>query len=121
MSFRFGKKPSKQKQIVNKTMALLQGLQKLEEAGALHMNKQDREVHLLRELFWDQKPFTWKQNFTNNLHVMMDRHLDKYSDDPIHLYAIDIEKKCRGVYLTSYLPDLKSCKVILKGSEIINH
>jgi hypothetical protein len=114
MSFNWGKKPTKQKRIVNQTLQLLQGLQRLEDAGALHINRESREVHLIRSLFWDKRALAWRQNFTKNVHFLMDRNLEEKSKAAIHIFDIDIEKKERGEYITSYLPSFQTCKQVLE-------
>jgi hypothetical protein len=113
MSYLRGKKVSRQKIALQKTLALVQSLKELEEKGALHINEQTREVHLIREIFWDGKNEKWKRNFTANLYTMIERHNKVATGQPYHIYAIDIDKKERGAYITSYIPSQKGCKEIL--------
>jgi hypothetical protein len=115
MTFNRGKKPSKKKLILQKTLKLIQSLQKLEEAGALHINHDTREVHLIRSMFWDGKADYWKLNFCRNCHMLMERHEEKKSTLPIHFYDIDLDKKERGDYLTSFLPEFGVFKEILEN------
>ncbi len=115
MTYLTGKKVSKKKIAIQKTVELVQSMKLLEEKGALHMNEKTREVHLVREIFWDGKDEKWKKNFTSNLHMLMERRLDKSSSLPIHIYAIDLDKKERGAYITSYFPAFKLCKPILNS------
>lgn len=104
MTFNRGKKISRESIALRQTLALVQNLKLLEEKGALHINEETREVHLVREIFWDSKTDKWKQNFTGNLYTMIERHNKKSTGLPYHIYAIDLDKKERGEYITSYLP-----------------
>lgn len=113
MSYTRGKKPSKKNLILQKTLQLVQSLKKLEEAGALHINRDARQVHLVRSMFWDGKADSWKLNFCRNCHFLMERHQDIKSTLPVHFYDIDLDKKQRGNYLTSFLPDLAVFKELL--------
>lgn len=113
MTFNRGKKVSRKTIALNHTLRLVQDLKTLEEKGALHINEETREVHLVREIFWDGKDEKWKRNFTANLYMLMERHLEKYTGQPFHIYAIDLDKKERGEYITSYFPSIKECKPIL--------
>lgn len=115
MSFNRGKKISKSKISLQRTLALIESLKELEEKGALHMNEQTREVHLVREIFWDGKDEKWRKNFTSNLYMLMERRLERSSSEPFHIYAIDLDKKERGAYITSYVPLEKKCREILKN------
>lgn len=113
MSHTRGKKVSRQKIALQRTLELVQNLKQLEEKGALHINEQTREVHLIREIFWDGKDEKWRKNFTANLYIMIERHNKVATGQPYHIYAINLEKKERGEYITSYLPSIKDCKPIL--------
>lgn len=110
MSFNRGKRIPKSKIALQKTLALIQSLKQLEEKGALHINEETREVHLIREIFWDGKDERWRRNFTANLYTMMERHNKVVTGQPYHIYAIDMDKKERGEYLTSYVPSQNACK-----------
>lgn len=104
------KKPSKSQKIVTHTIKLIQSLKELEEKGALHINKETREIHLVREIFWDGKDEKWRTNFLKNCHFLMERHEKQNTNLPIHIYAIDIDKKERGEFLTSFMPEGKKFK-----------
>jgi hypothetical protein len=110
MTFNRGKKPSRKTLAIQQTLKLVSDLKLLEEKGALHINEETREVHLVREIFWDGKDEKWRKNFTANLYMLMERHLPKHTGEPFHIYAIDLEKKERGEYITSYIPNTKTCK-----------
>lgn len=114
MTYLRGMKPSRKQQALQKTLQLVQSLKKLEESGALRINAETREVHLVKELFWDGKDLAWKKNFTANLYLLMERHLEKHTGQPFHLFSINLDTKEKGEYITSYLPDLKACKDILE-------
>lgn len=113
MSHSRGKRIPKSRIVLQKTLALIQSLKELEEKGALHINEQTREVHLIREIFWDGKDEKWIRNFTANLYTMIERHNKVVTGQPYHIYAIDMNKKERGEYLTSYIPSLRECKPLL--------
>jgi hypothetical protein len=113
MTFNRGKKVSRQKIALQRTLELVQNLKLLEEKGALHINEETREVHLVREIFWDGKDLKWKRNFTANLYTMIERHNKMATGQPFHIYAIDIEKKERGAYITSFIPEKNKCQEIL--------
>lgn len=115
MNYLRGKKVSRKTKALRATLQLVQNLKLLEEKGALHINEETREVHLVRELFWDGKDEKWRRNFTANLYLMMERHRDTATGLPYHIYAIDLDKKERGEYITSYLPDLRECKPIINN------
>lgn len=104
MSYNRGKKISKKDKVVKKTISLLASLEELEKKGALHINRDTRECHLIKELFWDGKTLAWKNNFVRNVAFLMDRNQDKPIGSPIKFYSIDIEKKERGDYLISFIP-----------------
>lgn len=67
------------------------------------------------EIFWDGKDEKCERNFTANLYIMIERHNQVATDKPYHIYAIDLEKKERGEYITSYLPLEKKCIKTLKN------
>lgn len=113
MAFNRGKKISRQTIAIRKTLELVQNLKLLEEKGALHINEETREVHVVREIFWDGKDEKWRRNFTANLYTMIERHNEKLTGQPYHIYAIDIEKKERGDYITSYVPSTRETKELL--------
>ncbi len=113
MTFNRGKKISRESIALRQTLELVQNLKLLEDKGALHINEETREVHLVREIFWDGKDQKWKKNFTGNLYTMIERHNKKSTGLPYHIYAIDIEKKERGAYITSYIPGKNKCEQIL--------
>jgi hypothetical protein len=98
------KKASKSQKIVTNTLKLIQSLKELEEKGALHINKETREIHLVREIFWDGKDEKWRINFLKNCHFLMERHEKEKSNLPIYVYAIDLDKKERGEFLNLYTP-----------------
>jgi hypothetical protein len=98
------KKTSKKQKIVTETLKLIQSLKELEEKGALHINKETREIHLVREIFWDGKDEKWRINFLKNCHFLMERHEKEKSNLPIQVYAIDLDKKERGEFLNLYTP-----------------
>lgn len=112
MTFNRGKKISKKKSVINEAMQLIESLKKMEEAGALHIAHDERGVHLITDLFWEGKDTKWKFNFCKNLSFLMDRHKPQSSAMPIHIYAIDIDKKERGEYLTSYFPAVQLFKTL---------
>lgn len=99
------KRVTKKDKIVTNTLKLIQSLKELEEKGALHINKESREIHLVREIFWDGKDEKWRKNFLKNCHFLMERHEKENSKLPIQVYAIDIDKKQRGEFITRYLPE----------------
>lgn len=113
MSFNRGKKISRETIALRRTLELVQNLKLLEERGALHINEETREVHLVREIFWDGKDRKWKQNFTDNLYTMIERHNKKSTGLPYHIYAINLDKKERGGYITSYIPSTRQTKELL--------
>lgn len=113
MTFNRGKKISRQTIAIRKTLELVQNLKLLEEKGALHINEETREVHLVRQIFWDNKDEKWRQNFTANLYTMIERHNKELTNQPYHIYAIDVEKKARGEYITSYVPSTREVLKIL--------
>jgi hypothetical protein len=105
LSLKPKKTPKKQK-LVTETMKLLHSLKELEEKGALHINKETREIHLVREIFWDGKKEYWRKNFLKNCHFLMERHEKEKSNLPINVYAIDLDKKERGEFITKFLPEI---------------
>ncbi|WBL42397.1 hypothetical protein PBT90_16800 [Algoriphagus halophytocola] len=112
MSYTRGMKVSKTQKAIRESMQLVEHLKLLEEKGALHLDREKREVHLVREIFWDGKDLTWRKNFTANLYFLLERHLDKHTGQPFHIYAINIDTKERAEYITSYLPLEKKCMII---------
>lgn len=115
MTFNRGKKVSRQTIALRKTMELVQNLKLLEEKGALHINEQTREVHLVREIFWDGKDEKWQRNFGANLYTMIERHNKVATGQPYHIYAIDLDKKARGEYIISYIPSERGFKQLLNS------
>lgn len=113
MTHNRGKRKSKRDIAIQSTLKLIQSLKELEEKGALHINRETREIHLIREMFWDKKDWKWRLNFAKNCHFLMERHQETKSDLPVHIYAIDLEKRQQGDYITSFLPAISDFKPIL--------
>lgn len=104
MSHTRGMKPSKSKQALEKALNILKSIKKLEEAGALQINRSAREIWMIREMFWDNKDEFWRKNFLINLRTMMDINLKERLTIPIKIYAIDINTRQKGDYITTYYP-----------------
>lgn len=109
MSHNRGKKPSKFKKTLDKTLAIIQSIKTLQDKGALHIDRSTREICLIREIFWDTKDATWRNNFAYNLSVFMDVMQDQPSMLPIQIFAIDLDNKKKGPYLTTFFPDRRTC------------
>lgn len=108
-----GKKPSEFKKTLDKTLALIQSIKTLQDKGALHIDREKREVHLVREIFWNGKDDTWKNNFAYNLSVLMDVKEEKPKMLPIGIYSIDLDSKQKGDYLTTFFPTLRECRGVI--------
>lgn len=113
MAYLRGMKVSKTQKAIRASHQLVQNLKKMEESGALHLDREKREIHLVRQIFWDGKDLAWRRNFTANLYFLLERHLDKNTGQPFHIYNIDIDTKERAEYIASYLPAEKKCKELL--------
>lgn len=109
MTHNRGKKPSKFKKTLDKTLAIIQSIKTLQDKGGLHIDRSKREICLIREIFWDKKNEIWRNNFAYNLSVFMDVMEEKPKMLPIQIFAIDLDNKAKGPYLTTFFPDRRAC------------
>ena len=110
MSHTRGKKLSRKQKAIHQSLQMVQSLKTLQDKGALKIDPETREVWIVREIFWDGKDLNWRKNFTANLYFLMERHLDKHTGKPFHIFSIDLDTKEKKDYITSYFPELKVCK-----------